>query len=89
MDSSQERTIDNVNEEDGATLPKRRRVGPGGQYCSAVGCNKSAYLHGPRGIKFYRFPKDTNRRVRWITQVNRRLPVSFGERYKVDKSQER
>ena len=59
---------------DNGTVPKRRRVGPGGQYCSAVGCNNSGYRDGPRGVKFYRYPKESSRRQKWILRVNRTEP---------------
>ena len=59
---------------DNGSVPKRRRVGPGGQYCSAVGCNNSGYRDGPRGVKFYRFPKELSRRKKWILRVNRTEP---------------
>ena len=57
-----------------STTPKRRKVAAGGQYCSAVGCNNSTYRDGPRGIKFYRFPTDTERKKKWISLVNRTEP---------------
>ena len=46
---------------------KRRKWG--GQYCSAVDCHSSTYRDGPRGVRFYRFPKDPVRRQGWIARV--------------------
>ena len=75
----------NDSERDAGSMPRdiddREEVGIGskcrkwgGQYCSAVDCHSSTYRDGPRGVKFYRFPKDLVRRQGWIARVNRREP---------------
>ena len=44
----------------------------GGQYCCAVDCHNCTYRDGPRGVKFFRFPRDPKIKERWIKQVNRK-----------------
>jgi hypothetical protein len=51
------------------TLASGRKYG--GIYCAAVGCHNSTYRDGPRGIKFHSFPKNSERRQRWIQRVKR------------------
>ena len=49
----------------------------GGHYCCVVGCHNNLYADGPRGIKFYRFPKiekQPDRHEKWILKVNRLNP---------------
>ena len=53
---------------------KESKSKAGGDRCSAVECSNSRLRDSSRGIKFYRFPKDTIRRNRWITLVNRKEP---------------
>ena len=45
-----------------------------GTYCVAVGCHNCTGRDGPRGIQFYRFPADNERRRQWIVKVNRKEP---------------
>lgn len=43
----------------------------GGLYCVAVNCHNNSSNDGPRGVKFYRFPADKERREVWIRRLNR------------------
>ena len=59
----------------GGARKKVRKTG--GHYCCVVGCHNNLYADGPRGIKFYRFPKiekQPERHEKWITKVNRLNP---------------
>ena len=50
---------------------KKPRVHSGGLYCAAVGCHHCTKRDGPKGIYFYRFPADQERRQRWLSRVSR------------------
>jgi hypothetical protein len=44
----------------------------GGACCAAVTCHNSQYRNNPCGVKFYRFPKDEERRRQWVTNLKRK-----------------
>ncbi len=54
--------------------PKPLRQPYGGKYCCVVGCHNSTYRDVPRGIKFHLFPKEEERRKKWVRAVNRADP---------------
>jgi hypothetical protein len=46
--------------------PKR-----GGHYCSVVSCYNNQRKHGPRGVKFFRFPKNQEQKALWLKAIRR------------------
>ena len=46
----------------------------GGSYCSATGCHSSTGLEGRQGVKFFRFPKEPDKRRIWIDRIGRTKP---------------
>ena len=57
----------------------------GGRYCCAKDCHNCQRRDCPRGVKFYRFPQDVERRHLWEKAVNRALPGSSREHWKAGK----
>ncbi len=47
---------------------------PGGSYCAVVGCHNNSKRDGARGIKFHVFPKNEERKSKWIAAVRRSNP---------------
>ena len=48
---------------------------PKGRYCVVVGCHNNTHRDGARGVKFHLFPKDSERRKKWISAVRRSNPA--------------
>ena len=59
----------------GGSQKKRNRKGKsGGHYCCVEGCHNNLNVHGPQGIKFYRFPsaaREADRRNKMVYNVGR------------------
>ena len=43
----------------------------GGSYCSAPGCRSCTAREGRQGVKFFRFPKEPDKRQVWIDRIGR------------------
>ena len=72
MDEENADTLDSEPGPSGDGGAKRKpRVHSGGKYCAAVGCHHCTRRDGPRGIYFYKFPANPERRQRWLARVRR------------------
>ena len=67
---SQKLSTDELESVAGPCAPSRRRSTTG-TYCSAVDCHNCQSKGKERGIKFYRFPADPQRRKLWELRVKR------------------